>query len=289
MITSLPSEIRSHCEKQLGPIKDFTPVSGGCINNGCCLKTHKGPVFVKWNSAKKFPQMFTEEKSGLALLGKADCIRIPKVLSCYEGEQYSCLLLEWIASAPRDKNYWSALGQQLADLHRQTQNYFGLDHDNYIGSLHQYNSQTDKGVDFFIEQRLMPQVRLAQKTGRVDLNDVHKFDILYKELPSLLTNEAASLTHGDLWSGNLMTDDKGMPTLIDPAVSYTHREVDLGYTILFGGFDQEFYQIYNESFPLLSGYRERLEIYNLYPLLVHVNLFGGGYRQQVMSIMNRYI
>ena len=111
---------------------------------------------------------------------------------------------------------------------------------------------------------------------------------LYNQLPELLANEPSSLLHGDLWSGNLMTDDKGQPALIDPAVYYGNREVEIAFTRLFGGFDNKFYTTYNAVWPLSSGFEVRKDIYNLYPLLVHVNLFGGGYLSQVESILNRY-
>lgn len=286
---ALPHEIAVYCESVLGKLKGFQQVSGGCINNGGCLETYDGYVFVKWNYAARFKGMFSAEQKGLTLLAAPDCIRIPKVLYCYEGEEYSCLILEWLNSAPKQKDYWPILGRQLADLHRQTQSDYGLDHDNYIGSLTQCNQPMEDWVDFFITQRLTPQLKLAQDSQKITAIDVKSFEVFYKKLPSLLVIESPALTHGDLWSGNLMTDDEGLPTLIDPAVAYTHREVDLAFTTLFGGFDEVFYETYNEAFPLESGYIERLDIYNLYPLLVHVNLFGGGYYQQVMSILNRFV
>lgn len=289
MLTSLPEEIKFYCEKELGNLVSFRSVRGGCINNGGRLETAQGRVFIKWNSAKRFEGMFTAEAKGLELLTKANCIRIPKILYCYEGEEYSCLILEWIDSGPKKHDYWSILGQQLAALHRQTWDTYGLDHDNFIGSLTQHNKQKVDWIDFFISQRLEPQLKLAAESGKMGKNDIKVFELLYKKLPFFLSIEPPSLTHGDLWSGNLMTDALGMPTLIDPAAAYTHREIDLGYTILFGGFDPQFYANYHESFPLAAGYQERLDVYNLYPLLVHVNLFGGGYRQQVISILDRFM
>lgn len=288
-MNALPPEITFYCENVLGRIKGFRSVSGGCINNGGRLETDTGSVFIKWNSATRFKGMFTAEQKGLTLLDAPDCIRIPKVLHCYEGTEYSCLILEWLESAIKLKDYWTILGRQLADLHRQTQANFGLDHDNFIGSLPQRNLLTEDWIPFFISQRLTPQIKMAFDQGKLESRDVQQFELLFKNLPSLLPLEKPSLTHGDLWSGNLMTDNDGLPALIDPAVSYTHREVDLAFTVLFGGFDAQFYTAYNEAFPLVSGYEKRLDIYNLYPLLVHVNLFGGGYYQQTMTTVKRFI
>jgi fructosamine-3-kinase len=184
--------------------------------------------------------------------------------------------------------YWIELGRGLANIHKNRSPTFGLNHDNYIGSLKQSNSPTNSWIHFFIHSRINSQLKLAIDKGQLNSSHQQKFEILFKELPNLLPNEKPALLHGDLWSGNVIVDHHGNAVLIDPAVYYGHREMDLAFTRLFGGFNSEFYHSYFETFPLEPGFDNRVDIYNLYPLLVHVNLFGGSYANQVVSILNRF-
>jgi fructosamine-3-kinase len=177
---------------------------------------------------------------------------------------------------------------RLAQLHNATDTAFGLDHDNYIGSLRQQNAQHSSWVDFFVEQRLNVQLKLSLDSGTGRTGWSKQFDSLFKKLPSLLPEGRPSLLHGDLWSGNLIIDVKGEPCLIDPAVYFGNREADLAMTKLFGGFSDEFYKVYEQHSKLQHGYQQRLELYNLYPLLVHVNLFGGAYVGSVDAILSRF-
>ena len=232
--------------------------------------------------------MFEVEGKGLQLLHQQNDIRIPRVIGHGKNGPHQFLLLEFIEQKSRSKNYWEQLGQRLASLHRCSSEFFGLDHDNYIGSLRQYNHHNSNWINFFIEQRLDAQVRLAIKNGAVDRGWEKKFEALYAKLPSLMAVEKPSLIHGDLWSGNLITDEKGEPCLIDPAVYYGNREADLAMTRLFGGFSGEFYSAYKKAFPLPPGAERRVDLYNLYPLLVHVNLFGGSYVHSVEGILRAF-
>jgi fructosamine-3-kinase len=270
-------------------IQDFVFAGGGCINQGGRLKTTSGIFFLKWNDEKKFPLMFEAESEGLKLLQRQNAIRIPKVIGNGINDSYQFLLLEYIDQKSRSKNHWEALGTRLAALHRSFSTHFGLDHDNYIGSLKQYNQQSPSWIHFFIEQRLNIQLKLAIDNGVAPSNWQQRFERLYSRLPSLLPEEKPSLLHGDLWSGNLITDEKGEPCLIDPAVYYGNREADLAMTKLFGGFDRDFYTAYQEAFPFQSGYQKRVDLYNLYPLLVHVNLFGGSYSYSVEEILRAFL
>jgi protein-ribulosamine 3-kinase len=269
-------------------ILDFSFAGGGCINQGGKLKTTIGSFFLKWNDDKKFPAMFEAEGKGLQLLHQQNTIRIPKVVGHGKNGPHQFLLLEFIEQKSRSKNYWSQLGQRLASLHRCSSERYGLNHNNYIGSLQQYNQPNSNWINFFTAQRLDVQVRLAINNGAVDAGWAKKFEALYAKLPSLIAVEKASLLHGDLWSGNLITDEKGEPCLIDPAVYYGNREADLAMTRLFGGFDEEFYSAYEEAFPLTPGAERRVDLYNLYPLLVHVNLFGGSYVYSVENILRTF-
>lgn len=270
-------------------IHDFSFVGGGCINHGGKLKTEKGNFFLKWNDAHAFPGMFETEALGLNLLAKANAIRIPATFGTGENGDYQFILLEHIESSAYHNRTWHLLGTQLAALHKTSQAQFGLDHDNYMGSLRQYNDQNDSWINFFIHQRLEVQLKVGVDSGAIDNVVVKNFEKLYKKLPSLLTTEKPSLVHGDLWGGNLIIDEKGSPCLIDPAVYYGHREIDLAMTQLFGVFNHEFYDAYLQAFPVEPGLQDRLDIYNLYPLLVHVNLFGQNYLYRVNSTLSHFI
>jgi fructosamine-3-kinase len=269
-------------------IQEFSFAGGGCINQGGKLKTTEGIFFLKWNDAKTLPAMFEAESKGLTLLHQQDVVRIPNVIGHVESSPYQFLLLEFIEQKSRSRNYWEQLGQKLALLHKSSGKFFGLDHDNYIGSLPQKNHLHSDWISFFIEQRLEVQVRRAIDGGIAPDSWAKKFDALYTRLSAVIIPETPSLLHGDLWNGNLITDEKGEPCLIDPAVYYGNREVDLAMTRLFGGFSSEFYSAYNEAFPLADGYEARVDLYNLYPLLVHVNLFGGSYVHSVESILRAF-
>ncbi len=186
------------------------------------------------------------------------------------------------------KTYWETLGQSLAVLHSHTQPTFGLHFDNYIGSLPQTNTLTANGYDFFFEHRLLPQAGLALYKGLLSKKSYDALFRLRDRLPELFPNERPALLHGDLWSGNVLINEDNKPALIDPAVYYGFREAELAFTRLFAGFDDRFYDAYDEAFPLQNGFNERVAIYNLYPLLVHVNLFGSGYVSGVERVLKQF-
>jgi protein-ribulosamine 3-kinase len=290
MLSGVPSAIANELQTILkAELKSFSFISGGCINNGGKLETSMGSFFLKWNYKQKFPGMFQAEAKGLKILAKPGVIDIPEVITYGEADQWQFLTLEFVEHASKSDLYWKNLGEQLAALHKNSSPTFGLDHNNYVGSLEQKNTRHENWINFFIDERLEVQLKLAIELGNVGHDLTHKFQQFYKKLPDLLPTEKPALLHGDLWSGNLITNSKGEPCIIDPAVYYGHREAELAFTTLFGGFDTNFYVFYNENFPLIRGYKERFIIYNLYPLMVHVNLFGGGYLSQVVSILRRFV
>ncbi|HIA37386.1 MAG TPA: ketosamine-3-kinase [Flavobacteriales bacterium] len=259
-------------------------ISGGCINHAVKIKTTLGEYFLKHNNASLYPHMFSAEEKGLRLLRDADEIFIPMPICSGEDGTDSFLILDFVQAGIQKKDFWEAFGISLARLHQHTADKFGLDHNNYIGSLPQSNKQNLSWVDFFICERLEPQIKKA-KLGK----GMHeKFTRLFGLLPNIFPKEPPALLHGDLWNGNYMVGEDGKPVIIDPAVYYGHREMDVGMTMLFGGFDKMFYDSYNQECPLEQGWESRLDICNLYPLLVHVNLFGGGYIGQVNSILDRF-
>ena len=295
MYLSTPKDIQNPVrdlleKKTSSPVEliSFSPVEGGCINDGGQLKTSVGCFFLKWNSAEKFPSMFEAEAKGLKLLASPKVIDIPQVIDFSEAGGYQFLILEFIESSSKSKNYWEMLGQQLASLHKIHNPTFGLDYHNFIGSLHQFNNPKGSWVEFFIDFRLRVQLALAIDSQLIQPSVAEKFEVLFKTLPSLLPEEKPSLLHGDLWTGNLITNEKGEPCLIDPAVYYGHREVELAYIKLFSEFDVSFYEAYQDVLPLSPGFEQRVDLYNLYPLLVHVNLFGAAYTRPVLSILKGF-
>lgn len=291
----LPEQLKISIEEELSTtenkkvnIRGFRAASGGCINNGGIIDTSSGEFFIKWNNKMRFPGMFEAEKRGLKLLYDAHAIRIPEVIVNGESGDLIYIVMENIQVNARKPDYWTTLGIKLAKLHSNKAEKFGIDHDNFIGSLAQSNRTHSDWVEFFITERLARQIEVALNNGAISSTTVKQFDLLYTRFDNFFPKESPVLIHGDLWSGNLITDDLGEPCLIDPAVYYGHREIELSMTKLFGGFDEDFYRSYNEFMPLESGFEERVAVYNLYPLMVHVNLFGGHYLQEVEFILKRY-
>jgi protein-ribulosamine 3-kinase len=280
-------------------LKDYTgkavtlnstiPLGGGCINEAVKILSSAGVYFAKYNLTETYPGMFACEAAGLNLLRKVDKIHIPEVIHHGDAEKYSYLLLEFIHSESRQYNFWEVFGRSLAAIHKQTHLLYGLDQDNYIGSLPQCNFQHADWTSFFILERLQPMVKKARDKGEISLQLAGKFELLFSKLNAYFPNEKPALLHGDLWNGNYIVDYKGYPCLIDPAVYFGHREMDLAMTKLFGGFAPPFYESYTNAFSLEKGWEERVDLFNLYPLLVHVNLFGGGYASQVKEIVLRFV
>jgi len=275
-------------------------VGGGCIGDARKAVFRDGSrVFVK--SLEGAPGMFQCEAKGLQALAGSGAIRVPEVLAVGEDG----LVLEWIESAPRKRHFFDSFGRSFAALHACRGPASGFPHDNFIGSTPQVNTPLNgnwealaasiqpagDGSDwpeFFLQRRLRFQVLLASERGHgQELGRLlgHAEKRIVEWIAEAV--EPPSLLHGDLWSGNFMVDEKGEACLIDPAVYYGHREADLAMTNLFGGFDDRFYQAYNEALPLSPGYDRRLPVYQLYHLLNHLNLFGGAYYSQCVGILQR--
>ncbi|MGC3948306.1 MAG: fructosamine kinase family protein [Chryseolinea sp.] len=272
-----------------GAITGFTAAHGGCINHGGTVHTTNGDYFLKWNETSRLRGMFESEAHGLQLLRTTRAIHVPEVIATGHAGKYQYLMLENVEAENRRSDYWKVLGHQLAKLHRTHQSQYGLDHNNYIGSLPQSNEPLSSWREFFVSRRLRPLLEIAIQKKMAPSTWRDNFELLFKRFDSLLPEEAASLVHGDLWQGNVIVNSLGAPCLIDPAVYYGHREVDLAMTKLFGDFDRSFYDAYHEEYPLLPGYRERFEIYNLYPLLVHLLLFGATYVGPIQSELDKLV
>jgi fructosamine-3-kinase len=265
-------------------------IFGGDINMAASLKTNSGQFFIKWNDNSRFPGMFEAEFKGLTLLkSHSPTIRIPKPLHVGKINGISFLLMEFINDGQGKSNFWKNFAEGLSSLHKNSQKNFGLDHNNYIGSLPQSNTLHKKFEDFFISERLEPQVKLAYDRYLVGSAEKNEISQIYRRYAVDVPRETASLIHGDLWSGNYMTDNQGNACIFDPAVYYGHRESDLAMTKLFGSFSPEFYTYYHEFYPLEKGWENRADLFNLYPLLVHLNLFGKSYLSSVMRIVKKYL
>lgn len=280
---SLPTEVQAWLnENGHGAVQRIDSVGGGCINNGARLEMSSGKTFFLKTNSSAPGDMFSREAEGLIALDVGDGPRVPKIH--LHGKSF--ILMEDLNPARRMDGYWTEFGHQLAHLHLHTGDQFGFEHDNYIGSTPQPNPWTDDGYEFFSQHRLGFQAELAQQRGYLSTSDLNQIEQLCQSLPDLVPNQPASLIHGDLWSGNAMTADQGEPAIIDPAAHYGWAEAELAMTALFGGFPGEFYDSYNEVNPLVTGWRERFPIYNLYHVINHVNLFGTGYLSQARRILS---
>lgn len=265
---SLRDALGSGCE-----IKEALDIEGGCINSALTLKTGKGPFFVKWNTRGSFPDMLEKEALGLTQLRQAE-VPVPGVIGHFADDDYQILILEYLDSQDQASDFWSSLGSNLARLHQVEGSLFGLEYDNYIGSLKQSNDQSDSWASFFVNQRIRPLIYQLKDGIPDDMRT--QLDELCELILCQFSDVRPRLLHGDLWNGNFMAHQNA-PFMIDPAIYFGHPEVDLAMTKLFGGFQNDFYNGYKEVRFLEEGWQNRLEVWNLYPVLVHVKLFGQGY------------
>lgn len=297
---TLSAVLQAHVVASLQAAGDSSPlhavrsVSGGCINHAQRLETERGTYLLKWNP-HPLPQLFLVEARGLRLLRATNTVRIPAVIDVVDVTD-TCpayIILEWLEGPPgaSAKGDQELLGIQLAAMHHASGPDYGLDHDNYIGSTPQYNGWDSDWIRFYRERRLRPQLELAQRNGLVSTRRRHGLERLIERLDQWLGNgqRQPALLHGDLWGGNVIAGPGGAPALIDPAVYYGDREAELAFTELFGGFSTRFYQAYQEAWPLEPGYPDRRDLYNLYHLLNHLNLFGESYGAQINAIVRRYV
>lgn len=233
--------------------------------------------------------MYTAEVQGLHDLRKACPLRVPTPYEAGEAGNHAFFTMEFLAPAPRKSDFWEYFGASLAEMHRSSEEAYGYSIPNYIGSLPQQNSWEKNWTDFFARQRLLPQLKLAENKGLVPNGMRGQIESLIDKLPSLMPDAPPSLLHGDLWSGNFMTGPGGQASIFDPAVYFGHREAEIAFTSLFGGYAPAFYDAYQAAWPLEKGWQDRIDLFNLYPLMVHLNLFGRGYLPQVQGILSRYV
>ncbi len=271
-------------------IKSISGIGGGCINNASKLVTSEGDFFMKWNK-RCAPGLFTREAESLAELSsvKNPYLSIPETLAVKEvGDSPGFIVLEYLEPGYVSGNAEENLGRGLATIHKKTNNNFGFYHNNYCGSTIQDNRWNSSWVDFFGQQRIWQLVGLIRQEKGLPPEHVRVYERLVAKLPELLPSESRpALIHGDLWSGNYMYTNSG-PALIDPASYYADREMEMGIMTMFGGFSSRFWSAYNEIYPLPIDWRERNMLYQLYHILNHYYLFGGGYGSQAIGVAKQY-
>ena len=275
----------------LSPIARRQPVTGGCIHRVEIIQLVDGRRYcVKSN--RDAGDMFAQEAYGLTAIAQVGRLAVPQVIAVETldaGQQ--CLVLEAIDSAPPAADFWQRFGNRLAEHHRLGRSHkYGWSSDNYLGSTPQKNETRDTWTAFFSECRLGYQLRLARQRGLGSVELYRAANRMLDRLDKWLGDQAPqpSLLHGDLWSGNYLVGADGYAVVIDPAVYYGSREAELAMPLLFGGFPQEFFDAYCEVWPLEDSWRERVELYKLYHLLNHLNLFGVGYLDSCLEIVKRF-
>lgn len=279
----LPDVVREGVEATLGAVGRVEAVGGGCVSHASRVEAGGSPVFLKYerNPPENF---FSAEANGLQKLAAARSgLKVPAVLGCEDdAEGWAWLALEWLEPSRPNRSGWAELGSGLATLHRTRWSAWGAETPGYIGRLPQTNTPSSDWVRYWWTERLLPQLDRADwPGGRAE------WIRLEGALPGLLKaveEEGPSLLHGDLWSGNVVWSTNG-PALVDPASYYGHREVDLSMMELFGGFDPACFEAYREAWPVKAGYEARKYVYQLYYLLVHVNLFGGSYVPRTLATL----
>ncbi|NMG57113.1 fructosamine kinase family protein [Geitlerinema sp. P-1104] len=260
-------------------------VGGGCINQSSTLSDGERTFFIKLNQASAL-DMFIAEAVGVKEMWETHTIRVPKPICWGTAGNSAYLVMEYLDLQGRGggSGVWQEMGRKLAQMHRTgTRDRFGWDRSNTIGATPQMNPWTEDWAEFFAEHRIGFQLRLAARKGMRFTGA----DELVEKIPQLLAGHTpiASIVHGDLWGGNASVTAEGEPVIFDPATYYGDREVDIAMTELFGGFSAAFYQGYNEEWPLDEGYDRRKTLYNLYHIINHYNLFGGGYGSQAQSMI----
>lgn len=272
-------------------IESDSPLGGGCINHASRLSTSEGTFFLKWNS-QCAPDVFIRESESLRELSKADnpYVKIPDVILVNEPDATpGFILLEYLEPAPEGVAGLRNLGRGLATIHNLSADNFGFYHNTYCGDTMQNNRWNSSWIDFFGQQRLGHMVNLIRQKRGMDAGSLKVYERLIEKLPELIPpGSKPTLIHGDLWSGNYLFTAKG-PALIDPASYYADREMEMGIMTMFGGFSQAFWDGYNETDPLPSDWKERNLLYQIYHILNHDYIFGGGYGTRALAAARSYL
>ncbi|NNF20237.1 MAG: phosphotransferase [Flavobacteriaceae bacterium] len=268
-------------------VKRTDHIRGGDIGKAFLVETSEDRYFCKIYKQDKGYEMAAAEQTSLDYIRETNTINTPGVIACSPYLNMGILVLEYIEAGKPSKRAMELLGQQLAGMHGVSQPGFGLESDNFIGSLPQHNHRENNWVQFYVHRRLVPQLQLALEKGLLQPGDVPTVSRLESAIEPYMDQVKPSLLHGDFWSGNYMINTDGQPFLLDPAVYRGHAEVDLAMSRLFGAFPAEFYLSYEAIRPVVPGTAERQDWYQLYYLLMHLNAFGSSYRSSVMQILQR--
>lgn len=267
-------------------IISYKTVSGGSINEAYKLETESGPYFLKYNTGIERKGLITSEIDGLEQLTKAG-VRTPKILHILHLDSFNGIVLQWIENDSQNRTSAGLdFAEQLLTLHSSTSENFGYGQSNYIGSLMQSNALYSTFEEYYIQSRLEPQLRLAYDQGYFNSYNIadHFSNIISSHIPI----EKPTLIHGDLWSGNYIMSTNDKCYLIDPSISYSHREMDIAMMHLFGSVPTIVMDRYHSQLPLNNGWKDRMDIFQLYYLLVHLNLFGKSYHNSVKQIIEKY-
>ena len=279
----------AHIESLIGEdIKQCFSVSGGDIAEAFRIVTKSNVFFCKFHSSEHAFQMFQSEKDGLHAIRATKTVKAPEVYYCEPWEKGAILIMEFVEAGRSSDAGMAALGRQLAQLHLLESSSFGWNRDNFIGSLPQSNRRNSSWSDFYVSERLQPQLELSVKRGLLSNTELPPAGTMLTVMEELCGEVKPSLLHGDLWGGNYLISGDGTPYLVDPAVYEGHSEVDIAMSMLFGGFGNRFYSAYEELLPSDGRTQDRIKLYQLYYLLVHLNLFGVSYYSGVKAIIKSY-
>lgn len=283
----IENRVQTLLEKYEIALNSMRPVSGGDINDSYQIHTHSGETwFLKLNRKNAPKEIITTEYESLILLKKYGVKNIPGSFTLLENKTTAGLLIEYYESSPTNNN-WDQFFSDLANMHKTSGEQFG-GKNNYIGRLPQKNTEHHSWKDFYITCRLEPQIQTAIDQKRLSLSVISKVNSLYHRIKDTCPEEKPSLIHGDLWGGNILITQK-KTLLIDPCAHFGHREMDFAMMDLFGGFPPVSSQTsYNDIYPIEPGFDLRKEMYQLYYLLVHLNIFGLGYLSRVEQIIHKF-
>ncbi|MFK7735455.1 MAG: fructosamine kinase family protein [Pirellulaceae bacterium] len=289
-ISKILADVTGDAKIHVSSVEDC---EGGCISKAQRIELNDGrEYFLKSNESDNAETMFATEAAGLAALGAVNAIRVPHLI--HQGrlaDGSDILLLECIRSERPSQNFFQAFGERLAQLHRNgVSTQYGWQMENFIGASPQFNTWLDSWVEFFRVHRLEAQHRMLEQRGLATPDLTRRLERLSEKLGELLAVDdlQPSLLHGDLWNGNFLCSTNQEPVVFDPAVYYGHREAELSLPVLFGGFPPVFWDAYQATWPLETGWRDRVEIYKLYHLLNHLLLFGGGYYDDCLRVLERF-
>ncbi len=284
----ISESLKSMVEAKWGKVVEVESVSGGDTSKAMRIKTERHDLFVKSNNSTNAHGLFATEIEGLNLLKNRGKVKVPEVLGMFTYDKTTFLFLRYEASVNPSIEHYIHLAEELIKLHSVEEKGAGLNNNNFIGQLHQSNKRTTSWAEFFVNERIKPQFVLAQSHGF--FNDYVLRDVALRDYIAFLSDdELPVLLHGDLWSGNFLALANGKTLMIDPCPYFGHRLMDIAMTKLFGGFHPVFYEIYNAVFPAKSSDHELMELFQLYYLMVHLNMFGASYRTAVFNILSPFL